>query len=137
MVKKKIKPVTKGTQSLLKDIRRLIEETRSAVASTVNAGLTMLYWQIGKRINEEILKGKRAGYGEEILQTLSAKLIGEFGRGFSQRNLSSMVRFFESFPDQWIVSTLWRQLGWSHFVVHARQQLEHRIPERTGKKKKS
>ena len=43
--------------SLLSDISRMIEEARSAVAVTVNAGLTILYWQIGKRINEEILKG--------------------------------------------------------------------------------
>jgi len=58
-------------KDLLGDIRRLIEETRAAVARTVNTGLTMLYWRIGKRINEELLKGKRAEYGEEIVSTLS------------------------------------------------------------------
>lgn len=112
-MKKKAPAVSKV--SLLKDIRLMIEETRSAVATTVNAGLTMLYWNIGKRINEEILKGKRAGYGEEIVSTLSRQLIQEYGSGFSTKNLRHMVRFFESFPDQQIVSTLWRQLGWSHF----------------------
>lgn len=64
--------VKKGV--LLQDIRRMIEKTRSAVATTVNVGLTMLYWQIGKRINEEILKGERAKYGEEIIATLSQQL---------------------------------------------------------------
>jgi hypothetical protein len=49
-------------KNLLGDIRSLIEETRSAVATTVNAGLTALYWRIGKRIKEEILEGKRAGH---------------------------------------------------------------------------
>src|SRR3990172_4103200 len=64
--------VKKGV--LLQDIRRMIEKTRSAVAAAVNVGLTMLYWQIGKRINAEILKGKRAKYGEEIIATLSQQL---------------------------------------------------------------
>ncbi len=51
------------TSRLLQDIRRMIEKTRSTVAAAVNVGLTMLYWQIGKRINVEILKGERAKYG--------------------------------------------------------------------------
>ena len=56
---------------LVADLRRMIEETRAAVAATVNAGLTMLYWQIGRRIGQEILKGERAEYGKEIVATLS------------------------------------------------------------------
>ena len=64
-------------KDLLDDIRRPIEQTRSAVATTVNAGLTMLYWRIGRRIDEEVLKGKRARYGEEIVSTLSRQLTVE------------------------------------------------------------
>jgi predicted nuclease of restriction endonuclease-like (RecB) superfamily len=78
--------------------------------------LTILYWQIGNRIHQDILKEKRAEYGEEILPTLSAKLVPEFGNGFGARNLSRMVRFAEIFPDGKIVSTLLRELSWSHFV---------------------
>ena len=102
-------------RTLLRDIRHLIDEARVAVAATVNAGLTMLYWHIGKRINEEILKGERADYGEKIVSTLSQQLILEYGDGFSAKNLRHMIRFAEAFPDERIVSTLWRQLGWSHF----------------------
>lgn len=98
-----------------KDIRRLIEEARCTVASMVNAAITMLYWQIGKRINEEILKGKRARYGEEIVSSLSRQLIHEYGSGFSAKNLRHMMKFADVFPDEQIVSTLWRQLSWSHF----------------------
>ena len=101
---------------LIGDIRRLIETARHTVAVTVNAGLTILYWQIGSRIRQDILKEKRASYGEEILPTLSAKLVPEFGNGFSVRNLSRMVRFAEIFPKKKIVSTLSQQLSWSHFV---------------------
>ena len=55
------------SEDLLGDIRQLIEEARSAVAKTVNVGMTALYWRIGKRISEEILKGERADYGKQIL----------------------------------------------------------------------
>ncbi len=64
---------------LLQDIRGLIEEARSAVAVTVNAGLTMLYWRIGQRIRQEILAEARAEYGSLIVATLSRQLQQEFG----------------------------------------------------------
>jgi predicted nuclease of restriction endonuclease-like (RecB) superfamily len=100
---------------LLEDLRRMIEETRQDVAATVNAALTLLYWRIGKRINEEILKGGRAEYGEQIVSTLSRHLMAEYGNGFSSKNIHHMIRFVEAFPDIQIVSTLSRHLSWSHF----------------------
>lgn len=101
---------------LLPELRELIESARQTVARAVNTGLTLLYWRVGERIRKEILKEKRAQYGEEILQAVSAKLVGEFGRGFSARNLASMVRFAEVFPDLQIVQALSAQLSWTHFV---------------------
>lgn len=102
-------------QPLLADLRELILSARQQVAQTVNAGLTTLYWQVGDRIRRDVLKEKRAEYGAEILQTLSAKLEAEFGRGFGRRNLLRMIRFAEVFPDPAIVSALRTQLGWTHF----------------------
>jgi len=101
---------------LLDDLRCLIRQTREGVAQAVNSALVLLYWQVGHRIRTEILKEKRAGYGEEILSTLSKELASDFGKGFSWPNLSRMVRFAEVFPDQQMVAALSRQLGWSHFV---------------------
>ena len=101
---------------LVSDIRKMIDETREAVAVAINVGLTVLYWRIGKRINIEILKGKRAEYGKEILPTLSAKLTPIYGEGFSVSNLSRMLRLFEYFSDEQILSTLSKELSWSHFV---------------------
>ncbi|MDO9529225.1 MAG: PDDEXK nuclease domain-containing protein [Syntrophales bacterium] len=101
---------------LIGDIRSLTETARHNVAIAVNASLTILYWQIGSRIRQDILKEKRAGYGEAILPTLSAKLVPEFGNGFGIRNLSRMIRFAEVFPERKIVSTLSIQLSWSHFL---------------------
>jgi len=86
------------------------------VARAANAGLTLLYWNVGKHIRQDILKNKRAEYGEQILPTLSAKLVPEYGQGFSRRNLSRMIQFVEAFPDGEIVQTLSGQLSWSQFV---------------------
>ena len=103
-------------QQLLGDIRALIEAAKTHVARTVNARLVSLYWTIGKRIEQDILRGKKAEYGKEIFQTLSGKLVGEYGKGFSAPSLFRMVKFVEKFPDPGIVATSSPQLGWSHFV---------------------
>lgn len=95
----------------LNEIKMLIEESRNKMAVTVNSILTLLYWQIGNRINVEVLKGERAEYGKQILQILSAKLIDEYGKSFSKKNLHHMCRFAEVFPDMEIVSSLSRQLS--------------------------
>lgn len=94
----------------------MIEEARTAVARTVNAGMTMLYWRIGKRIHQEVLKGKRADYGAEIVSALARQLMIEYGKGFSRDNLFRMIQFAERFSCSSIVGALSRQLTWSHFV---------------------
>ncbi|MEW6754304.1 MAG: PDDEXK nuclease domain-containing protein [Candidatus Latescibacterota bacterium] len=101
--------------ALLADVRRLIEEARRQTAVAVNAGLTLLYWQIGDRIRREVLKGRRADYGDEIVATLSRQLVADYGPGFAEKSLRRMMQFAAVFPDHQIVATLSRQLSWSHF----------------------
>ena len=103
--------------ALLGDIRALIEASRQRVASAVNAELTLLFWRIGQRIHTEVLAGQRAGYGDEILPTLAAQLVRDYGRSFADKNLRRMVQFAATFSDEPIVVTLSRQLSWSHFVA--------------------
>ena len=102
-------------KNLVVELKSLIASTKEQVAISVNSSLTLMYWQIGYKINEDILKNSRAEYGKEILQTVSAKLTEEFGQGFSKRNLADMIKFSQVFDDFEIVSTLSRQLSWSHF----------------------
>ena len=100
---------------LLGDIRTLIESAREQTARAVNSALVGLYWHIGKRIREDVLQSKRAGYGEEIVYALSRQLTEEYGRGFTRANLFHMIRFTEVFPDEKIVNALRTQLSWTHF----------------------
>jgi predicted nuclease of restriction endonuclease-like (RecB) superfamily len=106
------KPVAKN---LLGDVRGLILSARQTVAQSANSTLTLLYWEIGRRIQQDVLQSKRASYGERIVAALGRQLEREFGRGFGVRNLFRMIRFAEVFPDNKIVSALRTQLGWTHF----------------------
>ena len=103
-------------ESLITDLRTLINEARNKVALIVNTEITLLYWHIGKRINEEVLGNQRAEYGKQIVSTLSTQLTKEYGRGFELRNLRRMMQFAELFPDFQIVATASQQLSWSHFI---------------------
>ena len=107
-------PTKPGAKGLLADVRELILATRQTVARGVNSALVLLYWNIGQRIRADILKEKRASYGEKIFYALSRKLTAEFGNGFSQANLFHMARFAEAFPDVKIVHALSAQLSWTH-----------------------
>ena len=102
--------------SLLRDVRELIAGARERTAAAVNAALVLLYWGIGHRIRRDILKEKRAEYGEQIVSALSAQLTVEFGRGYAEKSLRRMLQFAEVFPSQEIVAALSRQLSWTHFV---------------------
>jgi predicted nuclease of restriction endonuclease-like (RecB) superfamily len=104
-------------KQLFVSIKELIEQSKQSVALMVNATMSMLYWQIGKKINEETLKNKRADYGEQIVQSLSAQLTLEYGKGFSRRNVFNMMQFAEKFPDENIVVSLIQQLSWTHILA--------------------
>jgi len=83
------KPRNHGASArpLLADVRGLILAAREGVARALNSGLVLLYWEIGRRIRLDILREKRAEYGEQIVYALSRQLTLEFGRGFGHRNL--------------------------------------------------
>lgn len=101
--------------NLLNDLRGLINEARQNVAREVDSTLVTLYWNVGRRIKQDILADKRAGYGEQIVSAVARQLEIEYGRGFGEKNVRRMVQFAEVFPDESIVAALRRQLGWSHF----------------------
>ncbi len=103
------------SDALVQELRALIEATRGRVAQAVNSELVALYWQVGKRLLDEVVGDERAAYGEQVVSAVAKSLSAEFGRGFSKRNLYNMLRFAEVFPDPEIVHALRAQLSWTHF----------------------
>ncbi len=103
-----------NTPSLVTEIKALIAESKRQVALTVNSAITMLYWEVGRRINEEILQHQRAEYGKEIVQTLAAQLELEYGKGWSEKQLRHCLRVAETIPEKEILYALSRELSWTH-----------------------
>ena len=103
-----------GNSQLLNSVVGLIDQARNRVATAVNQELTLLYWNIGKKINDDLLKNNRADYGKSVVYDLSISLTKLYGKGFSKRNLHGFVKLYSVFQDITIVQTLSAQLSWSH-----------------------
>lgn len=103
--------------SLLNDLKVLIDQGKGRAVSAVNYALTLTYWQVGKRINEEVLHGERAAYGKQVVEQIAKTLVSEYGKGFEAKNLRRMMKFAGVFSDFEIVAPLVRQLSWSHFLT--------------------
>jgi predicted nuclease of restriction endonuclease-like (RecB) superfamily len=103
-------------------VSELIQSAQNYLAKTVNSSMVVLYWHIGKTIQEEVIKNEKAGYGEQVMQTVAAQLTQQYGRGYSYRNLYRMVRFYEFFPDEHILTTVSSKLSWSHLVEIIKQK---------------
>ena len=71
---KNVIAATVSTESLIQDLRQIIEQARGHVAATANYAQTMMYWHIGERINREVLDNQRAEYGKQIVATVSRQL---------------------------------------------------------------
>ena len=108
---------TASQESLIQDLRQIIEQARGHVAATANYALTMMYWHIGERINREVLGNHRADYGKQIVSAVSTQLQTEYGKkGFETRSIWRMMQFAQLFPDYKIVSAVSTQITWSHVV---------------------
>ncbi|MFH7564244.1 MULTISPECIES: PDDEXK nuclease domain-containing protein [Oceanimonas] len=101
-------------QPFEQDIIALISQARQRAAVAVNSELTLLYWHVGQRINQEVLEGERAEYGKQVISQLAERLTTQFGRGWSKQQLRHCMKFAESIKDAEIVSALRRQLSWTN-----------------------
>jgi len=100
-------------QSVIGDIKSIINNARDKAIKAVDNERTVMYWQIGRRIFEEEQNGKdRADYGKYLIKTISEQLQLEFGSGFSIRQLERYRQFYRTFP---IASALRTQLGWTQY----------------------
>jgi predicted nuclease of restriction endonuclease-like (RecB) superfamily len=106
--------IEKHTPLLYNDVCQIIDDTRSRLATAINAEVCMLHWNIGKRIKEDVLYNKRAEYGKEIVKSLSAKLTERYGKGWSFYKLQHCVRSAYTFSEDEIVYAVRTQLTWTH-----------------------
>ena len=105
------------SQSLIQDLRQIIEQARGRVAATANYELTMMYWHIGERVNREVLGNERADYGKQIVSAVSTQLQAEYGqKGLEPRSIWRMMQFAQEFPDVQIVSAVTTKITWSHII---------------------
>ncbi len=107
--------IEKEYENLLSNLIILVEQSKKRTISHVNQEMTYLYWNIGKLISLYLLQEGRAEYGKQVIKNLSLKLATLYGKGFSERNLARMVKFYDFFPEN-ILPTLLAKLGWSHFI---------------------
>jgi hypothetical protein len=101
--------------ALYNTIKHIIEEARNTVYRAANFAMVQAYWNIGKTIVEEELKGKeRAEYGQEIIKQLAKKLTKDHGKGFTETNLKYMRQFYQVFEKS---HALRDQLSWTHYLI--------------------
>lgn len=103
-------------KTFISDVVGIVRQGRDSAYSAVNVSMLDTYWNIGRRIVLEEQGGEqRAEYGAQLLRTLSKALTGEFGKGFSERNLRYFRLFYLIFSDVEIWHTRVPNLTWSHF----------------------
>jgi len=107
-----------GAETLVEDLHDLILSCRTAISQQINSSLVMLYWLVGERLNRDLLPdGKRAAYGQQVVDAAGATLAQAHGQGFTAKNLRRMMQFASIYPNREIVVTLSRQLSWSHIFA--------------------
>jgi predicted nuclease of restriction endonuclease-like (RecB) superfamily len=109
--------IEKSSEVLFKDLISIVESSRRQFASQANMALSFTYWQVGKRINNDLLDNQRADYGKKIVVSAARHLTLQFGMSFDEKNLRRMMQFAQIFNDEQIVVSLIRQLSWTHFIA--------------------
>lgn len=103
------------SNSLVSDVRSIIEEGRKKAFSVAGKVAILTYWNVGRRIVEEEQQGNsRADYGKKIIPALAESLTSKYGSGYSKRNLAYYRKFYLEFSDFEILHTHVQNLNWSH-----------------------
>lgn len=107
--------IAKFSNELFTGIVQLIEQSKQKVALVINEETTLLYWNIGYYINENLKVNNRLEYGAKILATLSQQLTSQYGKGYSYSALTRMCKVANCL-DITNIATVSQQLSWSHLI---------------------
>ncbi len=103
------------SDSLVADVRNIIEEGRRHAFAAAGQAAILTYWNVGRRIVEEEQQGNaRANYGKGLIPALANRLMTEYGHGYGRRNLAYYRKFYLEFRDLEILHTRVQNLNWSH-----------------------
>lgn len=109
--------LTNNSDKLFQDISLLIQNAKTKVSSVANSEITILFWNIGNRINQDVLGNARAEYGKQIIVSLSRQLVKSYGKSYEEKKVRRMMQFAKVFPLLENVVTLSQYLSWSHFIA--------------------
>ena len=95
------------------DIIQLIKLSRTNAIKAVNAELINLYWNIGEHISKKI---EQSEWGDSVVTELANFIQTQEPeiKGFSDKNIWRMKQFYENYKDFPKLSTLLREISWSH-----------------------
>lgn len=114
-------------ESTFSEIARLIQASRSQAYQAVNRELIELYWEVGKRLSQQI---QRAGWGKSVILELANYLKKENPglKGFSAQNLWRMRQFHDAYSGNEKLSAVLRELPWTHnlLIINQAQSPEER-----------
>ncbi|MGL6075456.1 MAG: PDDEXK nuclease domain-containing protein [Fimbriiglobus sp.] len=82
--------------TLLVDVKGRIQAAQTRAILAVNSELVLLYWDIGRIIDQ---RQQSEGWGTAVIPRLAAELKNELPelKGFSERNIDLMVRFYREY----------------------------------------
>lgn len=107
------KPSTESMQSLIGEIKQIINDARAHAVRSVDFCRVQMYWAIGQRIVEKEQQGKeRADYGTYLIKRLAQEIEPEYGSGFGERQLKFCRQFYKTYPNG---NALRSQLNWSQY----------------------
>ena len=115
--------VLRNYEKLLFQIQKTIKQTEQNIVKSVNQEKVAMSWQIGKIINEHLVKNDRADYGKKLFEQL------EKDTAIAQSILYQMRKFHKAFP---VLPK--NNLSWSHYRslasvkdVEVRKLLENQV----------
>ncbi len=109
--------IISSDNQIFQQIKKLLHSAKRKIATSINTQMVKVYFEIGRIIVEYEQQGKeKAEYGKATLKILSKKLTKEFGRGFSERNLEYMRKFYLCYSISQTASAEFK-LSWSHYVL--------------------
>jgi len=100
-------------QQQFSEIVSMIRQAQYNAVKAVNKEMINLYWNVGQYISNQL---EAAKWGESVVKELANYLAqNEPGlKGFSDKNLWRMKQFYETYKDYPKLSTLLREISWSH-----------------------